>query len=127
MEATLKTGLRNPNVLEWGKWKKFGFISAFIALAVICLLPEQPGLSVAGQCMIGIMIFAVILLVDFRSLLSCFCRSHHDLNSALYRFFSRHQPGSDYRDNGRNENGSRRLFHHPHSAWLVLLFFWPLP
>ena len=61
MEATLKTGLRNPNVLEWGKWKKFGFISAFIALAVICLLPEQPGLSVAGQCMIGIMIFAVIL------------------------------------------------------------------
>ena len=54
MEATLKTGLRNPNVLEWGKWKKFGFISAFIALAVICLLPEQPGLSVAGLSLIHI-------------------------------------------------------------------------
>ncbi len=44
-----------------GFFKRYGLIIAFIALAIICLLPEQPGLSVAGQRMIGVMVFAVIV------------------------------------------------------------------
>ena len=43
-----------------GFFKRFGLIFAFIALALICLAPEQQGLTVAGQRMIGIMVFAVI-------------------------------------------------------------------
>lgn len=31
-----------------GFFKRFGLIFAFIALALICLAPEQPGLTVAG-------------------------------------------------------------------------------
>lgn len=44
-----------------GFFKRYGLILAFIALALVCMMPEQPGLSTAGQRMIGIMIFAVIV------------------------------------------------------------------
>ena len=38
-----KTGEPKP-----GFFKRFGLIFAFIALALICLAPEQQGLTVAG-------------------------------------------------------------------------------
>lgn len=42
-------------------FKRYGLIIAVLVLALICLMPQQPGLSVAGQRMIGIMVFAVIV------------------------------------------------------------------
>lgn len=42
-------------------FKRYGLIVAFLVLAAICLMPAQEGLSVAGQRMIGIMVFAVIV------------------------------------------------------------------
>ncbi|MCI6530972.1 MAG: anion permease, partial [Mesosutterella sp.] len=41
--------------------KAIGLAATLIALALICLAPAQPGLSVAGQRMLGVMIFAVIV------------------------------------------------------------------
>lgn len=41
--------------------KVIGLIAAALALIAVCLMPEQPGLSVAGQRMLGIMLFAVIV------------------------------------------------------------------
>ncbi|MDL2060252.1 DASS family sodium-coupled anion symporter [Mesosutterella sp. AGMB02718] len=41
--------------------KAVGLAAALIALALICLAPAQPGLSIAGQRMLGVMIFAVIV------------------------------------------------------------------
>ena len=43
-----------------GFFKRYGLVFAFLALALICLAPEQQGLTTAGQRMIGIMVFAVI-------------------------------------------------------------------
>ncbi|MDO4936904.1 MAG: DASS family sodium-coupled anion symporter [Sutterellaceae bacterium] len=44
-----------------GFFKRYGLILAFAALALVCMMPEQPGLSVPGQRMLGIMVFAVIV------------------------------------------------------------------
>lgn len=44
-----------------GFFKRYGLYLALLALALVCLAPEQQGLSVAGQRMIGIMVFAVIV------------------------------------------------------------------
>lgn len=44
-----------------GLMKYWGLFAGLLALAVICLMPVQPGLSEAGQRMIGIMLFAVIV------------------------------------------------------------------
>lgn len=41
--------------------KKYGFYLALLILAVVVMLPTPEGLSVAGQRMIGIMIFSVIV------------------------------------------------------------------
>ena len=42
-------------------FKRYGLIIAIIALALIVLMPAQQGLPVAGQYMIGILVFAVII------------------------------------------------------------------
>ncbi len=42
-------------------FKRWGLLIGFVVLALICMAPVQPGLSVAGQRMIGIMVFAVII------------------------------------------------------------------
>ena len=42
---------------ELGFFKKYGFYLALAVLAVIVMLPNPEGLSVAGQRMIGIMVF----------------------------------------------------------------------
>ena len=44
-----------------GFFKKYGFYLALAVLAVIVMLPKPEGLSVAGQRMIGIMVFSVIV------------------------------------------------------------------
>ena len=44
-----------------GFFKHFGLIIGLAALALVCFAPVQPGLSEAGQRMIGIMLFAVIV------------------------------------------------------------------
>ena len=44
-----------------GFLKRWGLVIALVALAAVCLMPEQQGLTVAGQRMIGIMVFAVIV------------------------------------------------------------------
>ena len=44
-----------------GFLKKYGFYIALMVLAIIVLLPTPEGLSVAGQRMIGIMVFSVIV------------------------------------------------------------------
>ncbi|MDO5531500.1 DASS family sodium-coupled anion symporter [Sutterella sp.] len=65
-DTTGKAGLAAPaasvatDAAKPGFFKRYGLIFAFIALALICLAPEQQGLSVGGQRMIGIMVFAVI-------------------------------------------------------------------
>jgi sodium-dependent dicarboxylate transporter 2/3/5 len=41
--------------------KKFGLLAGFVALVVIVLMPQPAGLSVAGQHMLGIFAFAVIV------------------------------------------------------------------
>lgn len=46
---------------ELGFFKKYGFYLALAVLAVIVMLPNPEGLSVAGQRMIGIMVFSVIV------------------------------------------------------------------
>lgn len=56
MEADKKTTTE-----EVGFLKKYGFYLALIVLAVIVMLPNPEGLSVAGQRMIGIMVFSVIV------------------------------------------------------------------
>ena len=42
-------------------FKRYGLIFAIAALALIALMPAQQGLPVAGQYMIGILVFAVII------------------------------------------------------------------
>ena len=44
-----------------GFFKRYGFYLALIALAIIISLPTPEGLSVAGQRMLGIMVFSVIV------------------------------------------------------------------
>ena len=56
MEADKKTTTE-----ELGFFKKYGFYLALAVLAVIVMLPNPEGLSVAGQRMIGIMVFSVIV------------------------------------------------------------------
>ena len=56
MEADKKTTTE-----EAGFFKKYGFYLALAVLAVIVMLPNPEGLSVAGQRMIGIMVFSVIV------------------------------------------------------------------
>lgn len=56
MEADKKTTTE-----ELGFFKKYGFYLALAVLAVIVMLPKPEGLSVAGQRMIGIMVFSVIV------------------------------------------------------------------
>ena len=56
METDKKT-----TTAEVGFFKKYGFYLALAALAAIVLLPNPEGLSVAGQRMIGIMVFSVIV------------------------------------------------------------------
>lgn len=56
METDKKT-----TTAEVGFLKKYGFYLALAALAAIVLLPNPAGLSVAGQRMIGIMVFSVIV------------------------------------------------------------------
>lgn len=46
---------------EPGFMKKYGFYLALLILAAIVMLPTPEGLSVAGQRMIGIMVFSVIV------------------------------------------------------------------
>ena len=46
---------------EPGFMKKYGFYIALVILAAIVMLPTPEGLSVAGQRMIGIMVFSVIV------------------------------------------------------------------
>ena len=46
---------------EPGFMKKYGFYLALLILAIIVMLPTPDGLSVAGQRMIGIMVFSVIV------------------------------------------------------------------
>lgn len=46
---------------EEGFFKKYGFYLALLILAVIVMLPPQEGLSIAGQRMIAIMVFSVIV------------------------------------------------------------------
>ena len=53
MEADKKTTTE-----ELGFFKKYGFYLALAVLAVIVMLPNPEGLSVAGQRMIGIMVFS---------------------------------------------------------------------
>ena len=55
MEADKKTTTE-----ELGFFKKYGFYLALAVLAVIVMLPNPEGLSVAGQRMIGIMVFSVM-------------------------------------------------------------------
>ena len=42
-------------------FKRYGLFVALAALALIALMPAQAGLPVAGQYMIGILVFAVII------------------------------------------------------------------
>ena len=44
-----------------GFLKRYGLIIGFAVLFVICLLPPQPGLPVAGQRMISLLVFSVIV------------------------------------------------------------------
>jgi di/tricarboxylate transporter len=48
-----------------------GILGAFAALAIVYVLPTPPGLPAAGQYMLGILLFAVILwvieAVDYRT------------------------------------------------------------
>ena len=44
-----------------GFFKRYGLVIGFVILFVICLLPPQRGLPVAGQRMIGLLVFSVIV------------------------------------------------------------------
>lgn len=55
------TPMRATDTKAPGFFKQYGLLLAFAALALVCLMPVQEGLSVAGQRMIGIMLFAVIV------------------------------------------------------------------
>lgn len=62
MSGTYSTSVPNgASANNVGFSKHLGLWLAFAVLAVIVLAPVQPGLSEAGQHMIGIMIFAVII------------------------------------------------------------------
>jgi anion transporter len=50
-------------VFSFGALRLLGLPLAFAALLVVCLMPEQAGLSAAGHRMLGVMLFAVILWV----------------------------------------------------------------
>ena len=57
MEADKKTTTEELGILQ----KVWTFNLALAVLAVIVMLPKPEGLSVAGQRMIGIMVFSVIV------------------------------------------------------------------
>jgi anion transporter len=44
-----------------GFLKRYGLVIGLVILFLICLLPPQPGLPVAGQRMIGLLVFSVIV------------------------------------------------------------------
>ena len=54
-------GIKKENGEKLGFFKQYGFYLALAVLAAIVLMPPQEGLSVAGQRMIGIMVFSVIV------------------------------------------------------------------
>ena len=53
--------IKNVSGEKAGFFKQYGFYLALAVLAAIVLMPPQEGLSVAGQRMIGIMVFSVIV------------------------------------------------------------------
>lgn len=53
--------IKNVSGEKEGFFKQYGFYLALAVLAAIVLMPPQEGLSVAGQRMIGIMVFSVIV------------------------------------------------------------------
>ena len=53
--------MSSENVQQVSFFKRYGLFIALAALALIALLPAQQGLPVAGQLMIGILVFAVII------------------------------------------------------------------
>lgn len=49
------------NSMKLSAIKKWGLILAVLSLIVICILPPQAGLPIAGQRMLGILLFAIII------------------------------------------------------------------
>jgi|GEM_PF-4407426 len=82
MEADKKTTTE-----ELGFFKKYGFYLALAVLAVIVMLPNPEGLSVAGQRMIGIMVFFGHSLGDNGDLVPGQRRRHYDADGAVDRLF----------------------------------------
>lgn len=80
MEADKKTTTE-----EAGFFKKYGFYLALAVLAVIVMLPNPEGLSVAGQRMIGIMVFFGHSLGDNGDLVPGQRRRYHDADGASDR------------------------------------------
>lgn len=82
MEADKKTTTE-----ELGFFKKYGFYLALAVLAVIVMLPKPEGLSVAGQRMIGIMVFSVIVWATTAISYPGQRRRHYDVDGAVDRLF----------------------------------------
>lgn len=82
MEADKKTTTE-----ELGFFKKYGFYLALAVLAVIVMLPNPEGLSVAGQRMIGIMVFSVIVWATTAISYPVSGRRHYDVDGAVDRLF----------------------------------------
>lgn len=82
MEADKKTTTE-----ELGFFKKYGFYLALAVLAVIVMLPNPEGLSVAGQRMIGIMVFSVIVWATTAISYPVSAGRHYDVDGAVDRLF----------------------------------------
>jgi sodium-dependent dicarboxylate transporter 2/3/5 len=57
---TMGTAINKP-AAPAAEVRYWGLLAAFAALVIVCLLPTPQGLPVAGQIMLGMLLFSVIL------------------------------------------------------------------
>lgn len=62
-DVNLKKALEGTPPLGSDWAKRYGLLAAFVVLAVILALPAPAGLSIAGQRMLGVLCFAVVVWI----------------------------------------------------------------